>query len=220
MSAAPSMSDLFAAAREDGPNVERHDAVWERVAITTGAAAGAAAASGATTTTLKSALGAKLLAMGALIGAAGTALGVVIATAAGTPQVAASSPVASTSRVVRHASPGAKLADTSTRRLDPAMSARPPVAATHAAAALPRDGESDLAEEADLVTAARSALVAGNPARALTLVRKTKRLQTRALQPEELSLEARALHDLGRVDEAAALDLELRRLFPGHALAR
>jgi hypothetical protein len=79
---------------------------------------------------------------------------------------------------------------------------------------------SDLDEEARLVTAARSALLAGDPARALALVRATRRLTTRALEPEELGLEARALHALGRTDEAAATELLLRQRHPDHALAR
>lgn len=77
-----------------------------------------------------------------------------------------------------------------------------------------------LAEEARLVTEARRSLVGGDAARALALVRATKKLRARAMEPEELGLEARALHALGRADEAAALELELRRRFPDHALAR
>lgn len=78
----------------------------------------------------------------------------------------------------------------------------------------------DLAEEARLVTAARSALVSGDPARALALVQATRKLGARSLEPEELGLEARALRALGRTDDAAAAELVLRRRYPDHALAR
>jgi hypothetical protein len=47
-----------------------------------------------------------------------------------------------------------------------------------------------------------------------------RRLATRALEPEELGLEARALRALGRADEAAAAELRLKNRFPDHALAR
>jgi hypothetical protein len=78
----------------------------------------------------------------------------------------------------------------------------------------------DLGEEARLVTAARTALVAGDAARALSLVQATRKLGARSLEPEELGLEARALRALGRADEAAAAELVLRRRYPDHALAR
>ena len=77
----------------------------------------------------------------------------------------------------------------------------------------------DLGEEARLVTAARTALVAGDAARALSLVQATRKLGTRSLEPEELGLEARALRALGRADEAAVAELFLRRRYPEHALA-
>lgn len=78
----------------------------------------------------------------------------------------------------------------------------------------------DLGEEARLVTAARNALVAGDAARALSLVQATRKLGSRSLEPEELGLEARALRALGRADEAAVAELVLRRRYPDHALAR
>jgi hypothetical protein len=79
---------------------------------------------------------------------------------------------------------------------------------------------SDLSDEASLVTAARTALVAGDPARALLLVQSARKSKARSLEPEELSLEARALRALGRADEALATELALRGRYPAHALAR
>lgn len=83
-----------------------------------------------------------------------------------------------------------------------------------------RSPDSDLTEEARLVTEARRALVGGDPARALAMVQATRKLGSRSMEPEELGLEARALRALGRADEAAATELVLRRRFPDHALAR
>ena len=82
------------------------------------------------------------------------------------------------------------------------------------------DAASALAEEARLVTEARTALVRGEPERALVLARSTRRLAVRVLEPEELGLEARALRALGRADEALAAELTLKSLFPSHALSR
>jgi hypothetical protein len=79
---------------------------------------------------------------------------------------------------------------------------------------------SSLAEEARLVSEARAALVKGDAERALALARSGASLSVRALEPEELALEARALRALGRYDEARAAELTLRRRFPDHALAR
>jgi len=96
----------------------------------------------------------------------------------------------------------------------------PSAAAAGLGAVGARDQASDLANEAQMVTEARRALVSGDPARALALVRGARKLPVRALEPEELGLEARALQALGRSDEAAAVELVLRRRFPDHALAR
>ena len=75
-----------------------------------------------------------------------------------------------------------------------------------------------LAEQAQIVTEARSALVAGAPVRALALVRSTRAWRSGALEPEELAIEARAMRAMGRADEAVAADLELKIKYP--ALAR
>jgi hypothetical protein len=218
--------ELFDAARQDAPGADLHEAMWNRVADATGAA-GAAGAPAATTKTVALG-GAKLVALGGVIGAISTALGVVVALA-----VVSSSPMGSAgtgpgggrgpagiARAAHGVAPGARLASPALRKGDtkdaPVPSALAPVEKR-----LTDDPEvSDLAQEARLVTSARAALVAGDPARALVLVQATRRLSTRALEPEELGLEARALSALGRVDEAAATDLVLRRRYPDSALAR
>ncbi len=212
-------NELFAAAREDAPDEALHDAMWDRIAGATGAAATAAGAG----TTAKTFAGAKLLAIGGVIGAVSTALGVVVALVVVAPSsstaAAARTPVA-VARGPRGSGPSL-LSSPALRKgtavRDQAERTGQGIKTTEKK----EDSESsDLAEEARLVTAARAALVGGDPARALSLVQATRKLSTRVLEPEELGLEARALSALGRVDEAAATDLLLRRRYPDSALAR
>lgn len=235
-----SMQSLFAAAREDAPDDATRDAMWNNVASATGIAAGAtaAAATSAASSAAKPAvasaalasLGTKLVILGLLIGTS-AAIGGAIAlgwmesqTGVG-PESPATAPLA---RTVHVPSRGAQLADPTPRARDPQSVDRPEASfgiANVAPAGMPSttpsmSATSDLAEEARLVTEARTALVGGDPARALTLLRKTHRFAHRALEPEELSLEARALRALGRADEAAARDMKLKARFAGHALAR
>ncbi len=221
---------LFAAARDDAPGEAARDEMWSRVAMATGIAATAAAAASATASAAPAAASgiaggvsaasgaAKLLALGALIGALSAAVGVIAVIEVTAPQSATSSSGAvAPTRPVHAPAPGARLAEPTARPIDPAFAGRP-AAPTAKPARI--DPESDLAEEARLVTDARKALVAGDPVRALALVRGTHRLAMRALEPEELVIEARALRALGRADDAAATELRLKSRFPGHALAR
>ena len=228
MSAPPTdVRSLFAAAREDAPDSSTHEAMWDRVALATGLAASAAAVGSAAGAGSKAAIApaSKLLVVGALIGVASSALGVLVAVGVMQPDagVAVSARPAGP-RVVRVAQAGARRTDPEPRRRAPSRIVREDgLAARAAPSAYPHaapDPVSELTEEARLVTDARAALVAGDPARALALVRSTRHLSTRALEPEELGLEARALRALGRADEAAATELLLKRRFPGHALAR
>lgn len=111
-------------------------------------------------------------------------------------------------------------ATTPTKTDAPATDPRATSGIPNAAIASARLADSDLTEEARLVTEARRALVGGDPARALAMVQATRKLGSRSMEPEELGLEARALRALGRADDAAATELVLRRRFPDHALAR
>jgi len=213
-------------------------------ATSTAPAAGAGAVKAAS-----SAIGTKLLAIGGLIGAAGTALGVLVTLAFVEPTAKSSGahdrPVfagqnASSNAVAdapaRAPTVGAKRAESAPRVRDPEQldDTRSTSSPTSAPTAEPRatsesssvaktparSADSDLAEEARLVTEARRALVGGDPARALAMVQATRKLGSRSMEPEELGLEARALRALGRADDAAATELVLRRRFPDHALAR
>jgi hypothetical protein len=235
-----SMQSLFAAAREDAPDPSTHDAIWNDVANATGIAAGATVAAAATTaakpaaataaaSTAAVAVGSKLLVMAILIGAVSAVAGGVVALGWMESQtgVAADSPAtAPLARSTHLPARGAQLGDPTPRLRDPqnvdrpAPSASPAKVAATISPASSSSSASDLAEEARLVTEARTALVGGDPKRALSLLEKTHRLANRALEPEELSLEARALRALGRVDEAAATELKLKARFPSNALAR
>lgn len=221
MSAPPvDLGSLFEAARDDGPEAGARDAVWERVAATTGAAAAATAAasasSGAAHGALTGASASKLLAIVAVIAALGATAAAAVTTSS---TDAASAPAAA--RSVRGAVRGASLERSPPRSIDPAVAARREAAARpHDRDPRRADPEGDLAEEARLVSAARAALVAGDPSRALSLVVAARRVGSRALEPEELGIEARAQRALGRADDAAATELSLKRRFPDHALAR
>jgi hypothetical protein len=74
--------------------------------------------------------------------------------------------------------------------------------------------------EAALVAEARGSLVRGDALGALRTIRAAGSVSSRALEPEELSIESRALRVLGRDAEAAEVDVELRSRYPDHALSR
>lgn len=203
--------------------------------------AGAAASTSAAT---GGAFGMKLLALGAVLGAASMALGVILALTLVTPEPTRAAARSGTAVTPASAMPGAKLAQPAARKRDPDAnanananaaasatatadtktsadeSAKSKASASAAGASAAGASGGDLAEEARLVTAARSALMAGDAARALALVQSTRKWRTRSLEPEELGLEARALRALGRADDAAVTELVLRRRYPDHALAR
>lgn len=186
----------------------------------------------------------KLLALGAVLGAASMALGVILALTLVTPEPTRAAARSGAAVTPASAMPGAKLAQPAARKRDPDAnanananaaasatatadtktsadeSAKSKASASAAGASAAGASGGDLAEEARLVTAARSALMAGDAARALALVQSTRKWRTRSLEPEELGLEARALRALGRADDAAVTELVLRRRYPDHALAR
>ena len=220
-SAAASIQDMFAAAREEAPPELVREEVWGRIASTTslpGAPAGALAAASSKAAVIK------LVGIGALVGA-GSAAATLVALGAGVASI--DDLQAPTARPARSA---AVIASGESARLaesPPRARAAPPridaVASIQAPAPTPPEREdvgSSLAAEARLVTDARRALVRGDAAEALGRIRQTHALTRRALEPEELALEARALRMLGRADEALAAELVLRRRFPTHALAR
>jgi hypothetical protein len=84
----------------------------------------------------------------------------------------------------------------------------------------PSPGGDDLAREAGLLSSARSALAADDATSALRALRATASIHDRQLVPEGLTLEAQALHALGRDGEASAVEARIKALYPESALAR
>ena len=80
--------------------------------------------------------------------------------------------------------------------------------------------EDTLMRESALVGEARGALMRGDSKAALAALDATKTLKHRELEPEELSLEAKALRAMGREGDAASLEIVLKSRYPDHALAR
>lgn len=235
------MRDLFAAARADGPDAETRDALWDRLSVATGAgtaAAGAKAAAEAASAAKTSADAAagvkvvgtsagavKLVAAGAAAGALLTGLGVVAVVVASEPLTHSVSARAPTVRAREDGrASGTELATAPARpkiaTVSPAAVAEAPGGGVAPVSAPARNAESALAEEARLLTDARRALVRGDADAALARIEEAKQLRTRALEPEQMGIEARALRAAGRADEAAAVELRLRARYPEHALAK
>ncbi len=189
-----------------------------------------------------SVLSVKPVAVGALLGALTTGFGVLVAmgATAGVPRplpaspspyppaAVAETPVVATSPTLalddaRPEASGAKPAKEANIARTPAAVAttKPAAEARAVVKAKAGTGEvpSDLGEEARLLTAARKALLDGDPGGCLALVHATRKLGARALEPEELNVEARALRALGRIDDAVATELVLRRRYPDSVLA-
>ncbi len=243
-----SAQSLFDIARDDGPPADRRDAMWDQIATATGAGAAvsAAAAMKAPAAAASSAGGVATTIL-ATIGTAIVALALSAPDSSGRadapPRVTTPAAQISPTGDVRpprpappeHARP-APTSDVHAPAGDVRVRVSTPVGpvttigpATHAPAPRPaataRAAESGepgdaLSHEADLVSRARTALRAGDASTALTLARRARSEGARALEPEEMKLEARALRALGRADEAAAVEVALRLRHPGHALAR
>jgi hypothetical protein len=210
---------LLRAARADGPGAASRAKILGGIASSTGAGAGGAALGAAAKATALTG-SAKLLVAGALFGSAITVGVAAMVLHVGAPKLA---PEPTTS---------AMQAAPDTRSIAPA--ARPaPVTATAAPAPLPNrvkhaaahergapPGSDPLVREAALVAEARGAIVRGEPEAALSALRAAEKLPARAMVPEELALQVRALRAAGRDAEAALVEEQLRSRFPDNALAR
>lgn len=202
---------LLEAARTDAPPPDVHDAVWQRIAEVTLAPAVAAPAAPAASGAI-----AKYIALGALLGAGAVSLVVVDLEPRGHPPPAFVRRVA----VARASAEERPVSLASSVRGRAAAPSADRFAVATPAASVPALEESVLASEAHLVSEARGALRRGKAERALALVAATHGLSVRRLEPEELGIEIRALRAAGRPDEAFSKELELRRRFPDHPLAR
>ncbi len=226
----PALRALLKAAKEDGPSAAANTRIW--VGVAGASAAGGAAPLGSASPSVAAGGSGKLMALGALFGSAATVgLAMVmirIVPAAISPAADAESQMAARSTeliapaFVPLSEPGPVRASSATSVPAGGTAAPPPLAraslgGAKAIVSVPEDG---LLRESMLVAEARSALVRGDAAKALQTIRSTQRLALRALEPEELSIESRALRALSREDEAMAVDLRLKARFPDHALAR
>ncbi len=80
--------------------------------------------------------------------------------------------------------------------------------------------EDALAREAAWLDQARSALARGDARTALRAARTARSLPGGQLLPEELTVEQQALRKLGRIDQADAVEADLKAQYPESALAR
>jgi hypothetical protein len=211
----PTTRALLRGAREDAPSATRRSQIWSGVAVK--AAGGTALGAGAASAGKAAAAGTtKLFVMGALLGSAVTVGLAAMVLHVSTPHLRPDPTVISR-------------ADDPSEGLTPAAHAavvepqdEVPTAIPRAkhVVAHPRSLEDSLAREAQLVAEARGAVMRGQPDVALSAIRAAQALPGHALEPEELSLEVRALRAMGDLDAANAADARLRAKFPDNALAR
>ncbi len=226
---------LLDAAKSDAPSQLAKAKIWGGVAATTAAAAGVGASAGSV-----AAMGSgKLMVVGALFGSAVTVglamalmhVGPLAPASEGARLRAQSHAEVAPPRPAAPAAPAPAAPDPAavqTIDLDDAPAA-PTTAATPARAIRkPRAARSPAAVDRDelleregfLVSEARGALVRGDAKGALSAVHAAQALDSHALDPEELALEARALRAQGSAAAAAEVEARLRARYPDHALAR
>jgi hypothetical protein len=232
----PTTKALLRAARDEAPSHAARAKIWTSVGGTGaagGAAVGAAAAKAAAATG-----SAKLLILGALLGSTVTVGLATIALRMTHPSLRPDPmyaiqperdppPVAPASRGVLELTPQDHASgDSLSGDPAPADSApgtdhatKDPAAARKAHANRQRRGDT-LAQEAALLAEARGALMRGEPESALAALRAARSLPVRALEPESLALEARALRAEGHFSEADAAEARLRQRYPDNGLIR
>jgi hypothetical protein len=204
--------------------------MWGAVSTATGAAA----TGGSTLAVATAASSSKLLVVGALFGSALT-LGAALAVVRAAPSVVM--PRRGLSRETVEIAPYAgersseepqpiplmidTLSSSAASAHSSAQEGAPAMAKANPRAAPARVGVEDpLMREAALVAEARGALVRSDARAALSLLDGARRVGSRDLEPEELSLRTRALRLLGREVEAAEIEVRLRSRYPDHFLSR
>jgi hypothetical protein len=216
----PSTRALLRSARDDAPSAASRARILGGVASATSATALGVAA--------KTAGGTKLLLTGALFGSIVTVGVAAFVLGAGVaPHFSHGPPLSPDPSFAMHADPElapvapAAMSAMPARVAEEPEAIRPSAPARHAGTRVhPSVAPDDsLAREGALVREARGALVRGQAETALGALRATELLPSRALEPEELSLEARALRALGRDPEAAFVENQLRARFPDNALS-
>ena len=224
-----SARELMNAAKSEGPSAGARAKIWSGVAGAGAAGAAGGIASGTVAATTAVGTSGKLIAVGALFGSAltvGLAMVMVHVGPVAPPSRAPFSRAASSITVqeavtMQEVAPVFVRPPAPERKHDEPRPAVLPVAPKSVAAHAPVQAQEDpLVRESMLVAEARSALGRGDAEGALVSIRATHKLSSRALEPEELSIESRALRALGREEEAMTLDLRLKNRFPEHALSR
>jgi hypothetical protein len=210
----PTTKALLGAARDDRPGAIARSKIWSGVAAKAAGGSALGAASGAAKAAA-SAGTAKLFVMGALLGSAVTVGVAAMALRVGTPSLHPDPTVIVRADTDTEAVAPAALTTAPVKDEPRALPVRPKHVAGHA-----RSLDDTLAREAELVAEARGAVVRGQPAAALSAIHAAQALPGHALEPEELSLEVRALRALGQLDAANAADARLRMQYPDNALAR
>jgi hypothetical protein len=220
---------LLAAAKSDGPSAAARTSMWGAVSTATGVAATAATA-GSSIAVGAAASSGKLLVVGALLGSALT-LGVTLAVVRGDPGVMTPHRRApretleiarfAGERSLDEAQPIPLVIDTIVSSASSAKQEALRVAkATANMAPVHAASEDPLMREAALVSKARAALVRSDAEAALAALDAARRVGSRGLEPEELSLRSRALRALGREAEAQEVEGRLRSRYPDHFLSR
>ena len=220
---------LLDAAKSDGPRAASRASIWGAVSAAAGAAATATAAtSGSTFAAAASVSSGKLLTLGALLGS-GLTLGMTLAILRVAPAM-----------MVPHRALPPEAVDTTGLYADERFQddvppiplimgvsrsstedvTRPRASRLGTIGAVRVSSEDPLMREAAFVADARAALVRSDAEAALSSLDAARRVGSRGLEPEELSLRARALRTLGREEEAAELEWQLRTHYPDHFLSR
>ena len=230
---------LLREARGDAPSAAARAKIWGSMGAAGAAGAGVAGARAASVAKAAGLTGsAKLLVVGALFGSAVT-VGIAtfalrVTTPAPSPSAAAEirrDPIgliappqspATESAESLPASPATTVAAPESNGGAPVAGYASPIGPAPRATRIDhaRRADDTLAREAALLAEARSAIGRDDPEAALASLRAARALPRRALEPETLALEARALRIEGLDAEANELEARLRARFPENALAR
>jgi hypothetical protein len=232
----PGVRALLNAAKSDAPSGAARASMWGAVSTATGAGAVGAGSSIAVATAASSG---KLLVVGALLGSAltlGVALAVVrVAPGVAVPRRALPRETAEMARSSGEPSYDEVQAiplaiDTPRSSIAAPVGLAGPLRVARGTSAVARTTkgagsvhvglEDPLMREAALVAEARGALLRSDPESALSSLDAARRVGSRDLEPEELSLRARSLRVLGRDAEAAVIEGKLKSRYPDHFLSR
>jgi hypothetical protein len=214
------------AAKADGPSVGARTKMWGAIASSSAAGTGAAMGSAGAAKML---VGGTLLGAAATVGIAATMIYVAGAnrtpiagrTQVGAPRDTVSAAADPGAGADTHAGGGAEMRARGGAGADMHAGAGAGAKVTRPAhfgrANAPEDA---LAREAAWLDQARSALARGDGRTALRAAQAARSLPGGQLLPEELTVEQQALRKLGKIDQADAVEADLKAQYPESALAR